>query len=214
MAAEDDQDRGDRSAAGAGRSQDPRVEGRRPDPAGPPTPARTLLGFLGDSDRRGFRRLYFTRELDYYAEFRVDDVLHVEEIAPEQQPFVGEQATRVLIRRDATVEYTRTHTPRPVDEFDLDVRLASRRDVGAWRAETWQTECARCAPTVVDQTCEPTCGDIVTCDAPCRLPVTVLDPTCDRTCAGATCDTGCCRIREPHPSQIETACSPPCPVHR
>lgn len=213
MAGDDDPHRGPRSAEGAGGAQHPGVARLRPDCAEPPTPGRMLLGFLGDSDRPGFRRLYFTRDLDYYVEFRVGDVLHVEQIAAAQQPFLGDQATRVLIRRDAIVDYTRTHIPRSVDEFDLDVRLASRRELATSPAETWQTDCGRCAPTVVDDTCAPTCGDIVTCDARCGLPVTVRDPTCDRTCAGATCDTGCCRIPEPHPSQIDTACNtcPACP---
>jgi hypothetical protein len=51
----------------ADRPQDPYVARRRPDPASPPEPTTRMFGFLGDSDRPGFRRLYFTRDLDYYA---------------------------------------------------------------------------------------------------------------------------------------------------
>ena len=65
-----------------------------------------MLGFLGDSDRPGFRRLYFTRDLDYYAEFRTDDVVRIESIPADQPPFPGDEATRLTLRRDATVEYT------------------------------------------------------------------------------------------------------------
>lgn len=213
MADKHGRDGEDRSVHGAERAQDPLVDRLRPDPAQPATPARVLLGFFGDSDRPGFRRLYFTIELDSYAEFRIDDVLGVDDIPADQQPFVGDEATRVWIRRDATIDYTRTHTPRPVDEFDLDVRLASRQDAARWRAGTLQTRCERCPPIDRDRTGKPTCDNVVTCDAPCLLPVTVLDPTCERTCAGATCDTGCCPIVEPHPSQIDTACDP-CPRHR
>ena len=56
--------------------QDHFVERRRPDPSQPPEPVRELVGFLGDSDREGYLRLSFTRELDYYAEFRAEDVVY------------------------------------------------------------------------------------------------------------------------------------------
>ena len=103
--------------------QDPFVERRRPDPSQPPEPVRILEGLLGDSDREGYKRLYFTRELDNYAEFRTEDVVFREPIPSEQPPMVGLDTTRVGIRRDAPIEYTRVRAPRPVDEFDLDVRL-------------------------------------------------------------------------------------------
>jgi hypothetical protein len=104
-------------------SQDPFVEKVRPDPSEPPIQVRVLQGLLGDSDREGYKRLYFTRELDNYAEFRTEDVVFREPIPSEQPPMVGLDATRVGIRRDAAIEYTRVRAPRPVDEFDLDVRL-------------------------------------------------------------------------------------------
>jgi len=111
--------------------QDPFVERLRPDPSRPPEAVRILEGLLGDSDREGYKRLYFTRELDHYAEFRAEDVLFREPIPSEQAPLVGQQATRVGLRREATIEYTRLRTPRPVDEFDLDVRLGAPRGLRA-----------------------------------------------------------------------------------
>lgn len=102
-------------------TQDPLVERFRPDPAKPPEPALTLSGFLGNSDRAGSRRLYFGESLDYYAEFREDDVLHSASIPANEQPFLGEEATRVALGRDATVEYTRTGFARPPDGFDRGV---------------------------------------------------------------------------------------------
>jgi hypothetical protein len=107
------------------RPQDPLVDRLRPDPSQPPEPTRTLQGLLGDSDRPGFRRLYFTPELDCYGEFRVEDVISFADIPPDQAPFLGDSATRVSLRRDAAVDFTRTHRARPLDEFDLDVRLAA-----------------------------------------------------------------------------------------
>jgi hypothetical protein len=86
---------------------------------------------LGDSDRPGHRRLYFTADLDSYAEFLAEDVIAYADIPPEQAPFRGEQATRATLRREATVAFIRTQLMRPLDEFDLDVRLGAGR-----RAET------------------------------------------------------------------------------
>ena len=156
------------------RSPDPRVSRLRPDPAAAPERVVRLRGFFGESDRDGFRRLYFTNDLDFYAEFRTDDVVEVVEIPPDRQPFAGEQATEVSIRQDATVEFTRTRTAKPPDEFDLDVRLASRRrraiasDRGRApnRFSAW-TEC--CLPyTVEDPTCPETCNGLAwTCEIAC-----------------------------------------------
>jgi hypothetical protein len=105
------------------RAQDPHVERLRPDPSRPAQPVLTFSGFLGDSDRAGFRRLYFTRGLDYYAEFRSEDVVETASIPADQAPFAGLDATRLTLKRDATVDYTRTRTGAPLDEFEIDVRL-------------------------------------------------------------------------------------------
>ncbi|MFJ6370159.1 hypothetical protein ACIQK5_18525 [Streptomyces virginiae] len=82
--------------------QDPIVSHLRPDPEEPPKAANVLNGFLGNSDRPGFQRLYLTRDLDYFVEFRVEDVLHLAPI-PEAE-LLGDKATRISLRRDATVE--------------------------------------------------------------------------------------------------------------
>jgi hypothetical protein len=204
-------------------SQDPFVEKVRPDPSEPPTPVRVLQGLLGNSDREGYRRLYFTRELDSYAEFRRDDVLYSEPIPSEQPPFVGLDATRVGIRRDAAIEYTRVRAARPVDEFDLDVRLggAPGREgslplgteldgCGAFHTEvTCRTQCgatcvtclptcATCAPTCA-RTCAPTCAP--TCFPTCAR-------TCGQTCA-PTCAT-CARTCAPTCGQTCGTCAPTC----
>ena len=123
MAGGDDQYPSEVGAEGIDRPQDPIVTSLRPDPAQPPEPVLRMSGFLGDSDRPGFRRLYFTRSVNYYAEFRVEDVVHMAAIPANAAPFLGDEATRVALRRGATIEYTRTRTGRPLDQFDLDVQL-------------------------------------------------------------------------------------------
>jgi hypothetical protein len=170
--------------------QDPFVERLRPDPSQPPEPVTILQGVLGDSDREGYKRLYFTRDLDHYAEFRAQDVTFTEPIAPDQPPFLGQQATRAGIKRNATIEYTRVRTPKPVDEFDLDVRLRARegsRREPIFPAETWEGECPAQPWTWGSPTCDAwTC---VTCQTQCDRFTCWLD-----ICAGptrVTCPTGC-----------------------
>src|SRR5215217_1300628 len=174
MARDDDQEASDRP-------QDEIVGRLRPDPAQPPEPSVTLTGFLGDSDREGFRRLYFSRALDYYAEFRAEDVLATAAIPADQQPFAGEEATRVTLREAATVEYTRVRAARPVDEFDIDVRLGGRETGGPGRRITFARTCGEATCGIA------TCGRVtcVTCRTNCG------GPTCaGQTCAG-TCTTHC-----------------------
>jgi len=172
--------------------QDPIVERLRKDPAKPPQPAMTLKGFLGDSDRRGIRRLYFSRRLDHYAEFRIEDVVYSAPIPAGQQPFLGDEATVVAIRRDSTVEYTRTRSAQPVDDFDLDVRLGGR----AVRASDTRGACAH---TDCDfATCGGTCATCESCFTFCDEHTCNTTDACDtqgeQTCAATcTCQTNCGR---------------------
>ena len=191
--------------------QDPFVERLRPDPSQPPERVRILEGLLGDSDREGYKRLYFNRELDHYAEFRTEDVVFSEPIPSEQPPFLGQQATRVGLRREATIEYTRLRTPRPVDEFDLDVRLGAPRGL---TAEEEQFDCTRrrtgCPPPDTfggERTCDnsPTCG--WTC-----VGVTCEDTACGgRTCQGWTCEGRTCQWDF---TCHRSTCGPGCPTRR
>nr|BFD95807.1 hypothetical protein KitaXyl93_71670 [Kitasatospora sp. Xyl93] len=113
------------------RPQDDFVARNLSDPSERPARTLTLSGLLGDSDRAGFRRLYFNTQLDYYAEFASADVLSADTVPGERPPFVGHDATTVTLRRDATVHFTRVQTAAPVDEFDLDLRLGQGRPQGA-----------------------------------------------------------------------------------
>jgi hypothetical protein len=173
-------------------SQDPFVERVRPDPSEPPISVRVLQGLVGNSDREGYKRLYFSRELNSYAEFRQEDVLYSEPIPSEQPPFVGLDATRVGIRRDAAIEYTRVRAPRPVDEFDLDIRLMdpTRRPPellpATWPGEQTCGTCeTQCGATCFEETiCVGfTCGGETQCGATC------FGRTCQGTCN--TCENTC-----------------------
>ncbi|MFJ6382576.1 hypothetical protein ACIQI7_21545 [Kitasatospora sp. NPDC092039] len=212
--------------------QDPLVDRFRPEPGRAPEQGLTLKGFLGDSDREDHRRLYLTKGLDYYVEFRAEDAIDTARIPQDQPPFVGTEATEVTLRKGADIAYTHSGSVRTPDEFDLDIRRVPRAGPRAHRAPrparaargrraaaavetfdaacgwlTWEwATCASCDGTCV--TCEDTCQ--FTCEVTCS------PPSCGGTChTCGTCEktgcTGCCPLSLPGespcgPSEIETAC--------
>jgi hypothetical protein len=103
--------------------QHPHVERLKPDPSQPAQRVVVLTGLPGKSDREGYQRLYLTTKLDYYAEFRIADMVASQAVAANQSPLPDHDATQVSIARDATIHYTWARSPQPVDEFDLDIRL-------------------------------------------------------------------------------------------
>ncbi len=135
--------------------QHPFVERRKPDPSQPAQRMIDLVGLPGDSDRPGYQRLYLTAKLDYYAEFLIQDIVSSEALPADKSPFPGLEATRVSVRRDATIHYTRVRSPQPVDEFDLDVRLGTAGVAAPSPAFVTNTCGDRC-PTVDGFSCAPT----------------------------------------------------------
>jgi hypothetical protein len=107
---------------------DPLVEVLVPDPSQPPTPTVSLLGLLGRSAKEGYWRLYFSSSLESYAEFKEEDVLHSVKVPRALPPFLGMEATRVWLRHDAEVEYTRTESRR-VQAKALQGGLAARSPI-------------------------------------------------------------------------------------
>lgn len=102
--------------------QDPLVDRLRPDPSSGPLAAFILHGLAGRSTRDGFVRLYFDAALNYYAEFAAADIIFSEAIPPDQPPFLGHKATRVGIRPDAVINYTRTAQAKKTDPYAVDIR--------------------------------------------------------------------------------------------
>ena len=168
--------------------QDPLVQRLRPDPSAPPSDVLVLEGLAGRSTQDAYARLYFNTALNFYAEFRREDIVYTEAIPAEQPPFVGQKATRVALRQDAVVEYTRTARARPQDALELEIRRPGRRLAPVVQLEpaTIGIEC----PTqpfgcVTDQTCGCHTGR-----TDCVCPT---DNTCRTDCGQATCDT--CRTQ-------------------
>jgi hypothetical protein len=188
------------------RLPDPFVRPRKPEPDTVPSVTATLSGLLGDSDRPGRRRLYLTTRLDYYVEFATTDVIAVEDVAPDQPPFPGLDATRVTLRSDARIEYISSRLAGAADEFELDVRGTAGpprsqfpdaraaagsngfcnpqfgRSLGGSCVGTCDT---RFFGTCEESTCEGTCFE-VTCWGTC------VGATCRGTCGEATCGRVTC----------------------
>jgi len=190
MAHDDASDPQDVPEDAAGRPQDPLVDRLRPDSSQPPERGMTLAGFLGDSDRPGFRRLYFTRDLSAYAEFRGEDVLAVVSIPADQPPFLGEDATRVTVRHGAMVEYTQSRTAMAADEFDLDVRLAAPPSVRADAPNTFVATCWQTCPLGCIEV-DPGTGDTCFCGRDTVQITICRGRTCVDVCTQATCRTDC-----------------------
>lgn len=185
--------------------QDPHVDQLRPEPSAPPSDVVILEGLAGKSDREGWARLYFNRELTYYAEFRKEDIVFTEAVSPDQSPMVGLKATRVGIKKDAIIEYTRTTRAKAGDEFDLDVRLS------AGPPQTAQPNLPRTPLDCPGDTGRPCITD--TCRRTCdTCPTNCQQRTCDTGlthCVGQTCYTRCnqptCR---PTCNTCQTECNP------
>jgi hypothetical protein len=106
--------------------QDPIVQRRRPTPTADVEPEFHLTGFVGDSDREGWRRLYLTEDLDYYAEFKVEDAVEVESLRAGSGPFRDENCTRVTLQRGSEIIYTRSRSMK-ADIFDFDPQFDKYR---------------------------------------------------------------------------------------
>jgi hypothetical protein len=168
----DRSDPDDSSAPGKPTNQDPYVDRMRPDPSSPAKKALTLAGLLGRSERPGYQRVYFSDALNHYAEIRSDDIIHTESIPPEMAPFPGLHATRLMVDRNARIDYVRSTGPDELSDFDLDIRGGPTAVYGVRTLDITD-------PFSVCETCQ-TCQTCNTCQ------------TC-RTCAGHTCDGGTCQ---------------------
>jgi hypothetical protein len=225
--------KGDPAGRGGALPQHPMVGRRRPDPAAPAQRVTVLVGLPGDSDRPDHQRLYLTTALDYYAEFLVADIVHSEEVPADKSPFSGVEATKVEVSRDATISYTWSSTPHPVDQFDLDVRLGQARSLMA--AQIPQTRfCLTplCGTVVVgtafcqsdlcatDDTCLPNNCQTLPTDIDCQ---TQDGPTCNNTCADTcgtcnqtqclpTCDITCANTCQPWYTAQTCTCGVRCVV--
>lgn len=185
MSTQEPSDGNDQGSNEAALAPHPYVRRLRPDPTQPPQPTRVLEGLLGDSDREGYRRLYFSRDLTYYAEFQTEDALYTEPIPSRDQPLVGMDATRVYLKREAQVDYTRTQTFQPVDEFDLDVRLGTASVAASALGDNTEGVWTQCF-TGCQGTCRACYVGTNTCQTRCNQ---ATCQTCFTHCEQSTCDS-------------------------
>jgi hypothetical protein len=103
----------------------PFVASARATPESAPAVNVRVTGLFANSDDPEKQRVYLSSALDYYADFRAEDVVHYEPIAAERSPIPGYDATRVTLKRGSPIAFTymRTQSLIADDQFDIDVRL-------------------------------------------------------------------------------------------
>jgi hypothetical protein len=192
-------DPGAEAESGAGHV-DEYVRRMRPNPEDPPLRVVVLSGLLGDSDRPGWRRLYLSRDLTRYAEFRDEDLIYREAIPAEQAPMRGFESSRVGVRRGARIDFVVSRQGHPLDEFDLDLRIGARGAAARPVPNTlWDCPgdtdfpCFLTTPCTIDSAlftqCDDTCAP--TCFATCQPTCLATCPTCHfgPSCVATQCDT-------------------------
>jgi hypothetical protein len=156
------------------------------------SPPRTLTGFLADSDRPGFRRLYLTADRDYHAEFRAESIVDVALVPADEAPFFGHEAVRVTLESEGPegegVDYTRTPSSEPEDEYDLDVESTEKSADEDHHIAKLTDSCGKgCLPPETQDTCDTQC-DQLTCRETCSGHTCDDGPTCAEACTQETCE--------------------------
>jgi hypothetical protein len=87
----------------------------------------TLTGLFGKSEDAEKRRVYFSPQLNRYAEFSASDVVRYDPVPAAQSPVPGYDATRVTLKRGSPIELTQTSNESVTadDQFDLDFRVGT-----------------------------------------------------------------------------------------
>jgi hypothetical protein len=104
--------------------EDPFIENLVPDPS-KIQGMTVFVGLLGKSARAGYWRLYLTMDLNEYVEFSQDDVAHSQPL-PKGQSALG--GTMVWVKKEATLQYTRTVSRQVQAEFlqgDISAQFSS-----------------------------------------------------------------------------------------
>jgi hypothetical protein len=172
--------------------QDPLVERLRPHPAAPAPKVLELVGLLGNSDRPGHKRLYFSTALDFYAEVPIDNILHRAAIDAAQAPFVGHEASRLTVKRSAIIHYVRSVFADAIDDFDIDIQVSPGSGSGIHTLTANSVaNCGTGGGCPGTFGCPPqgqTAGTCLTCQT-CNTQCGNTCQTCHTQCGQATCQT-------------------------
>lgn len=145
----------------------------------------SYTGLLRRSPKQGYWQLYPSLDMSLCIEIREEDIVHSEQLPPDQSSFGSLGGSQVFVKKDAKVTTTRTisrthEAGEGGDEFDLDIRLGGG---GARLAQ-------QCFGTEAGTTCAAECGGGGTGDAGTCLTCASCGDTCFRTCRD-TCRTQC-----------------------
>jgi hypothetical protein len=108
----------------------------------------TLTGLFGRAEDPDKRRVYFSAQLNQFAEFRASDVVGYDDVSAAESPVPGQAATRVTLKRGSPVQFTHTQTESlsADEQFDLDARIDTGL-VGPWG---WRGAATNFCRTIVE----------------------------------------------------------------
>lgn len=184
-----------------------------------PTGVTSFVGLMGRSPRPGYWLLYLGLDMSRSVEIQEADIVHSEQLAPDQSPFGSLGGTRVFVKQNAqvtssqTTSQTKDASDAAADEFDLDIRLGGQVSPAQPRFPTQVTcpdgsACRTCDGTCGDDTCPRTqCGTCPvthcnTCHTQCGTCINTCPNTCPNTCN--TCANTC-------PNTCPNTCANTCP---
>jgi hypothetical protein len=164
-----------------------------------PTGVRTYVGLIRQSPSDpNVYHLYLTLDMGSSLHIQKQDVVHLEDLPPDQSPFGSLGGSRVYVRVGAKIKSVRTATSTfeagAADEFDLDIRLGPRATGGGGGPQTIpDTGCGQQCETIPPFT-DPDVGPCKTspvtfcgCTQQCTLDTCVCPPTA----GGKTCGVNC-----------------------
>jgi hypothetical protein len=207
-----------------------------PKPGQAPSGVRTFVGLLrrSPSDESAYE-LFQTLDMSSSLLIRQEDVVHLEELAPDKSPFGTLGGSKVFVRLGAEITSIRTSTSTftagssSPDDFDLDIRLGGgagrSADISTGPQTIPDTGCGNDCETIPPFTdpdtgcaspqtilncptlgCIPTKAGISICYCAPFTQVCITQNTCQNTCQ--TCQTQCGRICFVPHTRIFTACNP------
>jgi hypothetical protein len=152
------------------------------DPATPPD-VTVIKGFLGESHRPGYWRLYLSPDLKSYVEIAESDILHSQEVSENQSALGG---TLLWVKKGASLEHTRTVSKQVQAEFLSGDVAASATAARGYTSPRVKYDSVNLCPT-----------DVGPCASDVRCPTASWRFCPTEACPTGTCPSGLCETSSP-----------------
>jgi hypothetical protein len=152
------------------------------DPANPPD-VTVIKGFLGESHRPGYWRLYLSPDLKSYVEIVESDILHSQEVSENQSALGG---TLLWVKKGASLEHTRTVSKQVQAEFLSGDVAASATAARGSTSPRVKYDSVNLCPT-----------DVGPCASDVRCPTASWRFCPTEACPTGVCQSGLCETSSP-----------------